>query len=308
VRRELQKVCVLVWLVAGCNYRPEPRVQVERAPRNWTVGIVRGPTLDSLREDPRCPNPRIIPQNIAFPQTDFVADPFLVREGKRWLLFFELFNVATGKGEIGLAESDTLCDWRFKGVVLREPFHLSYPAVMKVDKEHFMIPESRQAGAVRLYRATKFPTEWKFERELVRGNYSDATPLWFNSRWWLFANRAPYTLTIFSAPSLRSKFTEHPMSPRYEDDASLARPGGMPVVSNTKLIRFVQDNRGGYGKRVRALEVRALTTTSFEERPSAPDPLLEGDGSGWNSYGMHHISPVQLPDGSWVAAVDGNRE
>lgn len=299
-------IVALILGCAGCASRvtqPDARV---RAPKNWTIGILKGPTLTSFQEDPSCPNPRITAQNISFPKSEFVADPFLIQESDRWLLFFELFNADTGKGEIGLSESEDLCEWAFKGIVLRESFHLSYPFVFKVGAQYFMIPESRQSGAIRLYRATRFPYEWRFERELAKGNYSDATPVWFKKRWWLFANRAPYALAVFSARSIRGPFTEHPMSPLYQADESRARPAGRPVTSKDELIRFVQDNRGGYGKRVRAMRVRDISVHTFVEDIVEPEPLLAGGAEGWKSYGMHHISPLMMPDGSWVAAVDGN--
>lgn len=299
-------IVVLFSGCAGCASRvtqPDARV---RAPKNWAIGILKGPTLASLQEDPSCPNPRIAAQNISFPKSEFVADPFLIQEGDRWLLFFELFNADTGKGEIGLSESEDLCEWTFKGIVLRESFHLSYPFVFKVGVQYFMIPESRQAGAIRLYRATRFPYEWRFERDLVQGNYSDATPVWFKKRWWLFANRAPYALAVFSARSIRGPFIEHPMSPLYEGDESRARPAGRPVVITGELTRFVQDNRGGYGKRVRAMRVSDISREMVDEAVHYVDPFLAEVAEGWNSYGMHHISPVQLSDGSWVAAIDGN--
>jgi hypothetical protein len=305
--RFLCVVSVLVLFIAGCRPHVTPSEVRARAPKNWSIGIVRGPSLDSLQPDSRCSNPRVTAQSIASPKTDFVADPFLIRDGERWLLFFELFNAETGKGEIGLSESSDLCEWKFVGVVVREVFHLSYPLVFKIGKEYFMVPESRQAGSVRLYHATRFPSEWRFVRELVRGNYSDATPVRFKRRWWLFANRAPYALTLFSARSIWGAFSEHPVAPLYQDDESRARPAGRPVVINGELFRFVQDNRGGYGKRVRAMRVRDISECSFIEEVVWPDPLLSAGDQGWNSYGMHHISPVRLHDGTWVAAVDGNQ-
>jgi hypothetical protein len=171
-----------------------------------------------------------------------------------------------------------------------------------------MIPESKQAGAIRLYRATAFPKRWEFERELVVGAYSDPTPVRFQGRWWIFANQSPYALAVFSSERFKGPYVLHPQSPMYRDDSGRARPAGRPVVVDGKLVRFVQDNREGYGKRVRALRVQRLTVESLREEVLAPDPLLAGSSVGWNGVGMHHISPVQMPDGSWVAAVDGNRE
>jgi hypothetical protein len=97
------------------------------------------------------------------------------------------------------------------------------------------------------------------------------------------------------------------MSPLYEGDESRARPAGRPVLNKGELIRFVQDNRGEYGKRVRAMRVSDISSHSLVEEVMKPDPFLAKSDQGWNSYGMHQISPLRLPDGSWVATVVGNR-
>lgn len=298
--------------VVGCCHRnqsaelPAESSRRARAPANWSIGFLEGKNLVSLKERAACPNPRFTKNDIAQPISDFVADPFLVRDGKRWLLFFELFNQSVGKGEIGLAESDDLCNWRYQGVVLAESFHLSYPHVLKVGREYFMIPESKRAAEVRLYRATSFPHKWKFERALIHGEFSDATPFHWQRRWWMFANRAPYSLALFSARSLKGPYLEHPLSPLFAGDMSRARPGGGVVVRGGAPYRFVQDNREGYGKRLRMVRINKLSPTEYQEEISQPDPILREGQSSWNSFGMHHLSAVQRRDGTWVAAVDGN--
>jgi len=294
--------------LSGCLGVQSARQEHPRAPNNWSIGILRGLALDSLLESSQCPNPVFSNLDLIPSESDFVADPFLVREGGSWHLFFESFNKLTNKGEIGVAQSHNLCTWQYGGIVLAEPFHLSFPFVFKVGKSYYMVPESRQAGAIRLYEARSFPRAWVLKRELVVGNYSDPTPVFFKGRWWIFANQPPYSMMIFSSPALHGPFTPHPLNPIYRDDSSKARPAGKPVVIDGHLIRFVQDNREGYGKSVRAMQVRRLTTKEFHEEPLSPDPLLSGSGTGWNGFGMHHISPVHAPDRSWVAAVDGNRE
>ena len=295
-------------LLAGCFCAQPVELESPRAPSNWSIGILKGATLHALEERPECTNPIFTKHDVIAPESEFVADPFLIKEGSRWHLFFELFNKLTNKGEIGLAQSEDLCSWQYQGVVLAEPFHLSFPFVFKVGTNYYMVPESRQAGAIRLYQAKSFPNDWAFKRELLTGQYSDPTAVFFNGRWWIFTNQAPYTLMIFSSPTLRGPFTPHPQNPIYRDDPSKARPAGKPVVIDGDLIRFVQDNREGYGKRVRAMKVTRLTTTEFKEQELSSEPLLTGSGSGWNGFGMHHISPVHLPNLSWVVAVDGNQE
>lgn len=249
----------------------------------------------------------VLPASLVLsPPTSFIADPFIVKGPSQWQLFFELFNTQTKKGEIGLAESNDLQHWSFKQVVLREPFHLSYPFVFTYRGHHYMVPESRQNHSIRLYRATRYPTEWRLERTLIRGNFSDSSLVYYKGLWWLFTCQAPYSLHIFYASSPQGPWKPHALNPVYLNDPSRARPGGQPLILHGKLIRFVQDNRHGYGKALRAMEVKTLTPSSFSEHPLAPDPLLRAHGSGWARNGMHHLSAVQLPDHSLVVAVDGS--
>lgn len=277
-----------------------------RAPKNWSIGVLRGAKLTELKEIVECPNPRFRVGDIPTPQSDFVADPFLVRNGSLWYLFFEMYNRERDKGEIGVAVSNDLCNWHYKGVALRESFHLSYPQVFKAGGAFFMVPESRQAKEIRLYQAQDFPLKWKLKKIIKQGEYSDPTLAFYDRRWWVFANIAPYGLAILSASRLDGDFVFHKSSPFYLGDSSRARPAGRILTIDGKLHRFVQDNRSGYGKSVRLTKVTKLNLHEFEEEILKPDPFLSGSGSGWNGFGMHHVSAEQLSDGSWVAVVDGN--
>src|SRR5205085_3879170 len=105
-------------------------------------------------------NPVLTREDVSDVPAVFVADPFMVRHGRRWFMFFELMNWATWKGEIGLATSDDGLRWHYEEVVLAEPFHLSYPYTFHWEGSVYMVPESQQAGSIRLYRAEDFPGGW----------------------------------------------------------------------------------------------------------------------------------------------------
>jgi len=275
-------------------------------PHLWSIGILEGPDLLHMEQAKQLRRPAFTGADIPSPPTAFVADPFLVKNGDGYLLFFELMNKLSGRGEIGVADSPDGKSWKYMQQVLVEPFHLSYPFVFEEGGEHYMIPESRAARQVRLYKATKYPMEWRLEKVLFDGNYADPSIVKYQNRWWIFAEKSPYSLAIWYADSLLGEWMEHRQSPFYWRDKSRTRPGGRPVVVDGKLIRFSQDNRGGYGKRLRAFQVDKLSTTEFEEQALMPDPLLAPTGNGWRFNGMHHFAPILRTDGSWIAAVDGN--
>lgn len=272
----------------------------------WSVGLATGSDPLSLKERSSPTNPILTRRDIPAPPTSFVADPFLVQDGERWNIFFELFNTESNRGELGVAESSDLKSWKFRKVVLAEPFHLSYPYVLKDQGEYYMIPESRQGKAIRLYRAKRYPLEWEFERTLIEGEFVDPSPVFYNGRWWLFAGHDDYSLSLFYADSLKGPWTKHPLSPIYRQNPSMSRPGGRPVVVDGTLIRFAQDNQEGYGNGVRAMIVDEITPTSFKERSAPNSPLFKAHGHHWARNGIHHVSPVQLSDTEWIAAIDGS--
>ena len=276
----------------------------------WSIGIRTGATPWSLGEAAGA-DPVLAPDAVTDAAATSVADPFLFRaDDGRWQMFFEVENWRSWKGEIGLATSADGRAWTYEGIVLAEPFHLSYPQVFAADDGVYMVPESSQADAVRLYRARRFPWEWEHVGDLLRGlPFADPTIVRHEGRWWLFTETSgggDDTLRLFSAAALDGAWTEHPASPIVRGDAAVARPAGRIVAADGRLVRFAQNCRPAYGTDVRALEILALTPDAYAERPLGTGPIL-GPGTGWNAGGMHHVDPVCLGPGRWLAAVDGWR-
>jgi hypothetical protein len=262
----------------------------------WSIAIYRGPSPLALE-----PTGVVITGDIVTDlDAESVADPFLIHRDGRWFLFFEAIPRANHRGGvIACAESEDAIHWRYGGVVLREPFHLSYPHVFEWDGSFYMTPENEKG--VRLYRCSSFPNAWTYAGDLLTIDAADPTPFRFEGRWWLFVCTPPYTLRLFFSDSLAGPFREHPASPLTSEE-TCARPAGQVVMP----FRFAQVGRPSYGSAVRAFRITELTTTSYLEEEVSPSPLLTASGgSGWNANGMHHIDAHQLEDGSWIAAVDG---
>jgi hypothetical protein len=122
----------------------------------WSIAIYRGPTPFQLQPAP----PVLTQHDVTDVPADFVADPFLLQHDNTWHLFFEVMNTTTQLGQIGLATSPDAHAWSYQSIVLKEPFHLSYPHVFGWQGEHYMLPETLNAGAVCLYKAFDFPFQW----------------------------------------------------------------------------------------------------------------------------------------------------
>ncbi|ARV57694.1 hypothetical protein BZZ01_02715 [Nostocales cyanobacterium HT-58-2] len=276
----------------------------------WSIGIYTGKSPVHFTSPKEIKNPVLTRRNVSDVRAGFVADPFMIKVDQTWFMFFEVLNQQTRRGEIGLATSEDTVNWKYEQIVLAEPFHLSYPQVFEWMNEYYMIPETHQANSIRLYKASKFPTEWSFIGNLKSGAlFLDASIFRYADKWWLFTETNPQhnfdTLRLYYADELLGSWTEHPKSPIISGNAHIARPGGRVVVMNDKIIRYTQDCQPYYGTQVRAFEITELTTTSYKEREIDQSLILKPTGVGWNGAGMHHIDSHFIEEGKWIACVDG---
>lgn len=280
--------------------------------KEWAIGIYTGDSPLRLAPADGLHNPVITHRDVTDVPALFVADPFMVRRGGSWFMFFEVLNAETGRGQIGLAESADGRAWRYRRIVLSEPFHLSYPHVFEFDGEHYMIPETLEPGRVALYRARHFPEDWERAATLLDGvRCADPTVFRHAGRWWMYACTAPGehdTLSLYHADKLNGSWSEHARSPVVAGDARRARPAGRVVSHGNRLIRFAQDCSPIYGTQVRAFALSSLTAEDYREEELPESPVLRpvAGGRAWNDCRMHHIDAHPLGDGRWIACVDGD--
>ena len=305
-RRSLRWLLVLL-IAAGAGgsiywFTKGTQPRCKNAP--WSIGVLQGADLFALHEPDGSVNPVFGAAQVTDMRTDFTADVFAIEKDGRSYLFFEAFDRDTSTGAIAYASSADRLHWEYGRVVLREPFHLSYPFVFEHDGSYYMIPETRKAGGILLYRARAFPEGWEFQKELVHGNFADSTLFQYENRWWLFSVEGSYRLAIHYADDLFGPWRAHARSP-FSRDGSKSRPGGRMVLWKGKPVRFAQDSTGGYGHQLRAFVIDTLTPDAYAEHEAEKAPFLSPEGTGWRSEAMHQIDPRQLPDGSWVAFVDG---
>ena len=279
----------------------------------WSIGIVSGSSPLRLRHARGEANPVLTREDVSDVRALFVADPFLLRVGEMWHMFFEVYNFDTDRGEIAWATSPDGLIWEYQKIVLHESFHLSYPYVFEWQGEYFMIPETHQAESVRLYRARSFPSDWVCNDILLQGHRFNDSSIFFNrGRWWLLSETNPAlmhdTLRLYHAPDLRGPWQEHPRSPIINGNPHIARPAGRVVVSDDRIFRFAQDCSPTYGTKIRAFEITELSLTTYREKPASRRPLFGPSWRRWTQGGMHHIDPQLLASNRWIAAVDGWRQ
>lgn len=280
---------------------------------DWSISIYEGRDFLSLKPTAVVENPILSRRDVTDVLASFVADPFMIRIGDEWLMFFEIFNHKQRKGELAFARSLDGYNWIYQQVIISEKFHLSYPYVFKFESEWYLIPESCEANSVRLYKAKKFPDTWEFVTEILVGQrFVDASILNFNGLWWLFVGVEPSNgiacnlLKLYYADHLLSNWVEHPMSPIVSNNSEISRPAGRMRKINNRPIRFTQDCQVNYGYNVTAIAIESLTKDEYREAKIHPDGtyLFELATMPCNRVGMHHIDFIMLNDDRCIACVD----
>ena len=300
--------CLLVGLVVGRSIWIGRGIPFVSRREQWTIGIYRSDSPFHFNALQGWINPLFKAEDVTDVSARFVADPFLVKEGETWNLFFEVYNNDTKQGDLAVATSKNTWIWNYEKVVLDEPFHLSYPYVFKSEDEFYLIPESFEDNSIRLYKAEQFPTKWSYIQTLIEGrDYVDNSIVYHNGRWWLFSSvTSNDTLYLHYADELTGPWREHPQSPIVAGDVHKSRPSGRLLVYDGKLYRFTMDINPPVGThQVMAYEVTEITPDRYSERLAQEAPVVMASGSGWNGQAMHQLDPVQVDSASWVAAVDG---
>jgi hypothetical protein len=219
-----------------------------------------------------------VPQSAPFrgkqltpPMDRFWADPFPVLHQDRRFVFFEELVHTEGLGRIVVMEIglDGACSPA--RVVLKRPYHLSYPTVIVYGGEHYLLAEMAAHGRQELFRATNFPYEWEYACDFDLDQVVvDPTILEHDGLWWLFVGTAPSQeavcseLSIYYSTSPLSGWRPHPMNP-VVSDARSARPAGQLFRSGEDLVRPSQDCTPQYGSAIVFKRVRKLTIHEYEE-------------------------------------------
>jgi len=236
------------------------------------------------------------------PPGRYRADPFLIQQGGRCWLFAEEFEERSDRGIIvaGAIDGDRNPDNLVP--VLSAPHHLSYPHVFEHDGAVYMVPETRAAGDVQLWRATAFPGGWEKVATLLDLPCVDCTLHFEQGRWWMLASpssvsgHAPETY-LFSSDRLFSGWRLHSLMPVCST-VRRARSAGALVRDGLRLIRPSQDCAGRYGRALVFSDVE-WGPRGYAERPFATvAPPDDGPLIGVHSYARS--GDLEVIDGLFV--------
>ena len=205
----------------------------------------------------------------------FRADPFLFVKGEELYLFYELQHGFEPAQLVMCKTNDLMC-WTKPTVVLKEPFHLSFPFVFEDNGEVYMIPESEANNSIRLYKANPDLTSFTFVRDLLNQeksigmncNYVDSHIYKKDGVFYLFTsymiNWEMMQELYFSDDLLNGAFQRHPSSPICISH-EYGRNGGSLIDYDGKLLRVSQDCHKDYGENVSLHEITKIDKNQYEE-------------------------------------------
>jgi hypothetical protein len=188
------------------------------------------------------------------------------------------------------------------GLVLKEPFHLSYPQVFGYHGKIFMIPESAASKSVWLYRAAEFPKRWVKEKILLNEVLVDTSLIIRSDGLYLMGTNRADELKIYYAKDLYDEFvwTEIIVT----SDKAIARNAGRPLLIGNDLYRVAQNGTRSYGENICALKIINLEPKSYQEDLVILELFEKREA--WMTLGYHHISSECFFEKYYVA-VDGMR-
>jgi hypothetical protein len=211
------------------------------------------------------------------PRDRFWADPHWLPSNDDGLLLVEEYVYAQRRGRIALLRLNGSGGVEESRTVLARDYHLSYPFVLQLGDDVYMIPESIEAARIDAFRCVEYPWRWEHAGTLLDGVRAvDATVFPHVGRWWMFATvleRAWLTprdtLHVFVADNpLKGPWRPHPANPVVYDVRG-ARPAGPVFSAGDRLFRPSQDCSRGYGHGIRLKEIVALDESRYEERDVA---------------------------------------
>ncbi|MBA5808213.1 hypothetical protein F9883_10015 [Morganella morganii] len=207
---------------------------------------------------------------IKFDNNELMADPFIYYYNSKYYILYEALNYDTDKGYISIGTLDIqnkeIID---KHIIIEENYHLSYPFILKIDDELYIIPESSYNNTIDLYKCIEFPYKWEKTRTLI-DNISavDTNLINKNGMWYLLTSEKRMGVSFGDELSLY--VTDDPLSGIFlpiignpvVHDISKSRNAG-EILNN---IRVSQDCSKRYGYRVNFMEINELSENNYSER------------------------------------------
>jgi hypothetical protein len=230
----------------------------------WHVGILEAP-LSTF-------NARTAPAQIEWvpyhARDSYLADPFLLKGGRRIEFLAEQFQGSTGRGRIVHIIYDRDTSELMLRPAIEGPYHLSFPYVVHDENGLYCIPECAASRELCAYRHDPVTGDW-IKASTLLSDFPGVDSIIFQvgTTYWLVSSvpRGPRSadLRVFNSDSLLNGWREDPSSPVVNVD--FARSAGAPFLMNGVLFRFTQDSTRRYGHRIAIKDISSISMGSYTE-------------------------------------------
>lgn len=250
---------VYLWQTFILFFFSKIRVSVLRRQYRWSVAFVSGSWKSATLRKGIC---------IKNPPNRFFADPFVVTKDNRTICLVEDYSYQQKRGCVTAVEI-TGRKYNILGPIIQEIFHMSFPYVFEYEGALYMVPETYEANAIRLYKCVDFPMKWEYQKDVMANVKAVDTMIFeYEGKWWLFTNAydddAATLLAFYSDNPLSGVWTAHEQNPLIFD-SNKARNGG--ILSNgAEIIRSRQkQDFNMYGASLTLAKITNLTSSTFRE-------------------------------------------
>ena len=214
----------------------------------------------------------------------FQADPFLIEKDDKLYVFYEALSFRNSKGTLRCRVLDRelveLEDIRLEGFDDLQ-CHLSFPYLIHINDQLFMIPESSERKEVILFQSTEFPARWKQVKVLISDTQlTDNVFISIN----LLSTTMDNEIIIHSAVHIYGQWQR--ITPSLKVSNPHHRGAGASYQVENKMYFLTQEcTPETYGKSIYIKELVTLNDTNFAET------LIEQINSSINhSDGVHTLN------------------
>ena len=218
------------------------------------------------------------------------ADPYVVKNGDTYYLFFEAAyhdgitpNVEVGNSSC-YATSTDLINWTYGGIVTGTGAG-NGNQIIRLDDVNgdlfgwYMTPNVGNDKYLDLYICLHFPDTWGLHKRIITDSVAvrDAAIFYYEGYWYI--HYGTYVVDFYerlwvSSDLLHGTFTEHPASPILTGDEHY-RSGGRPVVHpGVGVDIFVQKCDVVYGEASRIFRLSNLTPTTCTVTELGTSPIV----------------------------------
>ena len=234
----------------------------------WNVGFVESGAKDIILSD----SSRVQVNWLKHKYKDrFFADPFILSVNEKEIkVLVEDYPYYDKRGMISLLTVDRATYALInKVVVLKQPFHMSYPFIMRKDNgEVWVAPEASQSGKLYYYSVNQNTGQLENQRVLIQEPLLDSTIVEYNGKWWLFCTKrgaeSNKDLFIYYSDNPEGPWKPHDQNPVISN-LCMARPAGYVVKIGNELYRVIQKCDISYGEAINVSHITQLTGVFFKE-------------------------------------------